>query len=320
MFLVGSKSLRTAGMLSQRLASSPRLFSAAASHSFVLSHPKEVDDGKKNRGRIVCITSGKGGVGKTTVAASFATGLAQRGNKTCVVDFDIGLRNLDIHLGAERRVIFDFVNVLLDECTLQQALIKDKREPNLSMLAASQTRDKESLTVDGVERVLSDLSKSFDYVVLDSPAGIESGAKHAMYFADDTIIVTNPELSSCRDADKMVGFVWSKSRRAELGPDEAKPVTQTLLINRYDPERAEAEESLSITDMEELLGLPVVGVIPESKEVLSCTNLGTPVITLGEEKPVSGALNDMVDRFLGEERELRFVTPEPVSFFRKIFG
>lgn len=210
------------------------------SHPFVLSHPADVDD-KNERGRIVCITSGKGGVGKTTAAASFATGLAQRGHKTCVVDFDIGLRNLDIHLGAERRVIFDFVNVLYGECTLPQALIRDKREPNLSMLAASQTRDKESLTVEGVERVLADLTTSFKYVVLDSPAGIESGAKHAMYFADDAIIVVNPELSSCRDADKMVGFVWSKSRRAELGPDKAKPVIQTLLINRYDPERVSTE-------------------------------------------------------------------------------
>lgn len=236
--------LRSSSRLLQASRGAGR-FLSTRSHQFVLSHPADVDD-KNGRGRIVCITSGKGGVGKTTAAASFATGLAQRGRKTCVVDFDIGLRNLDIHLGAERRVIFDFVNVLLDECTLQQALIKDKREPNLSMLAASQTRDKESLTLEGVERVLADLAKSFEYVVLDSPAGIESGAKHAMYFADDTIIVVNPELSSCRDADKMVGFVWSKSRRAELGPDEAKPVTQTLLINRYDPERVSTEYCLFV--------------------------------------------------------------------------
>ena len=202
----------------------------------VLSHPSEVDtdEQSRKRGRIVCITSGKGGVGKTTSAASFAYGLAERGRKTCVVDFDIGLRNLDIHLGMERRVIFDFVNVLFEECTLNQALIKDKRNENLKMLAASQTRDKDSLTVDGVERVLAELAKSFDYVVLDSPAGIESGARHAMYFADDAIIVTNPELSSCRDADKMVGFVSSRSRRAEMGVDG---VSQTLLITRYDPNR-----------------------------------------------------------------------------------
>eukprot|EP00567_Pseudictyota_dubia_P000223 CAMPEP_0197466136 /NCGR_PEP_ID=MMETSP1175-20131217/64897_1 /TAXON_ID=1003142 /ORGANISM="Triceratium dubium, Strain CCMP147" /LENGTH=347 /DNA_ID=CAMNT_0043002165 /DNA_START=144 /DNA_END=1187 /DNA_ORIENTATION=+ len=327
-------------------ATSMRSF-ARETHSFVLSHPKDVDKGEPyNRGRIVCITSGKGGVGKTTSAASFAFGLAQRGRKTCVVDFDIGLRNLDIHLGMERRVIFgktcvvdfdiglrnldihlgmerrvifDFVNVLMEECTLNQALIKDKREGYLSMLAASQTRDKESLTVDGVERVLSELSQAFDYVVLDSPAGIESGARHAMYFADDAIIVTNPELSSCRDADKMIGFVSSRSRRAEIGGD-AKAVSQTLLITRYDPARAEAEESLSLVDIEELLGLPIVGVIPESKDVLTCTNVGSPIITLGEENPAAAAYSDMVDRFLGEEKELRFITPEPVSFFKRIFG
>jgi septum site-determining protein MinD len=206
----------------------------------VLSHPSNVDDPNttpKSRGRIVCVTSGKGGVGKTTSSASFALGLAQRGHKTCVIDFDIGLRNLDIHLGMERRVIFDFVNVLLGECSLHQALLKDKRQTNLSMLAASQTRDKDCLTVEGVEKVLAELSTSFEYVVLDSPAGIESGARHAMYFCDDAIIVTNPELSSCRDADKMIGFIWSKSRRAELGPSECKPVNLSLMVNRYEPRR-----------------------------------------------------------------------------------
>jgi len=191
----------------------------------------------------------QGGVGKTTSAASFAMGIASLGNKVCVIDFDIGLRNLDIHLGAERRVVFDFINVLNDECTLQQALIKDKRVENLSLLAASQTKDKDSLTVEGVEKILKELVEKFDYVILDSPAGIESGAKHAMYFADDAVIVTNPELSSCRDADKMIGFISSRSRRSELG---ATPVTQSLLITRYDPERAELGESLSINDIQEV--------------------------------------------------------------------
>lgn len=188
------------------------------------------------------------------------------------------------------------------------------------MLAASQTRDKEALTMDGVEKVLSELAERFDYVVLDSPAGIESGARHAMYFCDDAIVVTNPELSSCRDADKMIGFVSSRSRRAELGFEACSSVSQTLLITRYDPVRAEAEETLAITDMKELLGLPVIGVIPESKDVLTCTNIGKPIITLGEDNPAAGAYMDMVDRFLGEEKELRFVTPEPVSFFKRIFG
>ncbi|GMH46491.1 hypothetical protein TrRE_jg4198 [Triparma retinervis] len=272
-------------------------------------------------GRIVAVTSGKGGVGKTTSAASFAMGIAAKdeSKKVCVIDFDIGLRNLDIHLGAERRVIFDFINVINEDCTVGQALIKDKRYPNLSMLAASQTKDKDSLTVEGVEHVLATLTQQFDYVILDSPAGIESGAKHAMYFADDAIVVTNPELSSCRDADKMIGFISSRSRRAELG---AAQVTQTLLITRYDPERADKNESLSIADIQDLLGLDLVGVIPESKAILTCTNLGTPVISSNShlEDPASGAYSDMVDRFLGEEKELRFTTAEPASFFSRIFG
>lgn len=292
-------------------------FSSSSTDDFVLSHPSTVEGPNPTRGRVIVITSGKGGVGKTTSAASFAHGLASRGHKTCVVDFDIGLRNLDIHLGMERRVIFDFVNVLMEECALNQALIKDKKQKNLFMLAASQTRDKDILTVDGVENVLAGLADAFDFVVLDSPAGIESGARHAMYFADDAIIVSNPELSSCRDADKMVGFISSRSRRAELG--DVSPVSQTLLITRYDAARAEAEESLTISDMNELLGLDVVGVIPESKDVLTCTNLGTPIITL-EDNDAAGAYDDMVDRYLGEEKELRFVTPEPVSFFKKVFG
>lgn len=201
---------------------------------------------------------------------------------------------LRIKQHTQRRVIFDIVHVLTSECTLSQALIPDKKTPHLSMLAASQTRDKDSLTIEGVERVLSELTRKFEYVVLDSPAGIESGARHAMYFCDDAIVVTNPELSSCRDADKMIGFVSSRSRRAEIGEPDCKPVSMTLLITRYDVERAEREESLAIEDMKDLLGLSVIGVIPESKDVLTCTNLGTPIISLGDGHPAAGAYMDMV--------------------------
>jgi len=284
--------------------------------NFTTKRSKTLTYDKEERGRIICITSGKGGVGKTTSAASFAYGLAstEPNKKTCVIDFDIGLRNLDIHLGIERRIIFDFVNVLYKECTLNQALVKDKRCSNLYMLAASQTRDKDCLTSEGVEEILHDLSMNFDYIVLDSPAGIESGARHAMYFADDAIITTNPELSSCRDADKMIGFIHSKSRRSEIG-DDVVPVNQMLLITRYDPERVQEEESLSVADIEELLGLPIVGVIPESKDVLTSTNNGFPVISLGEDSPAAAAYLDMVHRYCGEERELRFVTYQPKSFF-----
>jgi septum site-determining protein MinD len=275
---------------------------------------------------------------QTTSAASIAYGLAAAGKKTCVIDFDIGLRNLDIHLGCERRVIFDFVNVLLKECTLGQALIKDKRQPNLYLLAASQTRDKTVLTEGAVGDLLMDLRRlGYDYIICDSPAGIESGARHAMYFADEAIICTNPEISSCRDSDKMVGFIASRSLRAinsnPLGAGGSGagietsfvtssavpgPVKQHLLVTRYDPERAEKEEALGLTDITELLGLPLVGVIPESKSVLTSCNLGQPVI-MGEDN-AANAYKDTVRRLLGEDVPLRFVNVEAKGFFAKFFG
>ena len=270
---------------------------------------------RKFTSKVVTVTSGKGGVGKTTTAASFAYGLAEKGLKTCVIDFDIGLRNLDIHLGCERRVIFDFVNVLLKECTLNQALIKDKRQPNLFILAASQTKDKTILTEESVGALLAELRKQFEYIVCDSPAGIESGAKHAMYFSDEAIICTNPELSSCRDSDKMIGFIASNSHRAVTNRE---PVLQRLLVTRYDPARAEKEESLSLHDIQELLGLPLIGVIPESKSVLTSTNLGQPVI-MGDDR-AGEAYKDVVKRFLGEETPFRFTTYEQPGFFKRMFG
>ncbi|TFJ88238.1 hypothetical protein NSK_000589 [Nannochloropsis salina CCMP1776] len=266
--------------------------------------------------RVVCITSGKGGVGKTTTAASIGMGLALKGKKTCVIDFDIGLRNLDIHLGAERRVIFDFVHVLQGDCTLKQAMIKDKRNPNLFLLAASQTKDKNALTVDAVGKMLAEMRREFDFIICDSPAGIESGARHAMYFADDAIIVTNPELSSCRDSDKMIGFISSRSKRAELGQE---PVRQSLLVTRYDPERAQKEECLRLEDIKELLGLELLGVIPESKCILTATNLGQPVICMPDQD-AGQAYMDTVERFLGEEKEFRFLSPRPTGILSMLFS
>jgi len=265
--------------------------------------------------KVVVITSGKGGVGKTTSAASFSYGLAERGHKTVVIDFDIGLRNLDIHLGCERRVIFDFVNVLQNECSLNQALIRDKRNPHLSILAASQTKDKTILTEEGVSHILSQLREQFEYIICDSPAGLESGARHAMYYADEAIMCTNPELSSCRDSDKMVGFIASKSHRAITDQD---PVRQRLLVTRYDPVRAAKEESLALDDIQELLGLPLLGVIPESSSVLTSTNLGQPVI-MGTDK-ASIAYKDMVARFLGEDIPMKYVEPQHTGFLSRIFG
>lgn len=265
---------------------------------------------------IIVVTSGKGGVGKTTTSASLACGLAKAGKKTAVIDFDVGLRNLDLIMGCERRVVYDFVNVVHGEASIKQALIKDKRIDNLFVLAASQTRDKDALTKEGVEKVLKDLADDgFDFIVCDSPAGIEKGAFLAMYFADRAVVVVNPEVSSVRDSDRILGLLASKTQRAEKG----ERVKEHLLLTRYSPERVEKGDMLSIADVEEILGLKVIGVIPESPEVLQSSNSGNPVI-LDETSNAGMAYVDAVARILGEEKPLRFTTVEKKGFFSKIFG
>jgi septum site-determining protein MinD len=266
--------------------------------------------------RIIVVTSGKGGVGKATTSAAFAMGLAQRGHRTVVIDFDVGLRNLDLVMGCERRVVFDFVNVIQGEARLNQALIKDKRNPKLFVLAASQTRDKEALTVEGVGRVLNELAEEFDYIVCDSPAGIEKGATLAMYYADDAIVVTNPEVSSVRDSDRMIGILSSKSRRAEEGDE---PIREHLLVTRYSPERVARGEMLALEDVREILALQLIGVIPESEAVLNASNAGIPVV-LDENSTAGQAYNDMVDRYLGEELPHRFTSVEKKGLFGRLFG
>lgn len=266
--------------------------------------------------RIIVVTSGKGGVGKTTTSASLAMGLALRGHRTAVIDFDVGLRNLDLILGCERRVVYDFINVINEEATLRQALIRDKRCENLFILPASQTRDKEALTKEGVGRVLEQLSQEFEYVVCDSPAGIEKGAFLAMYYADDAIVVSNPEVSSVRDADRMIGILSSKSRRAELGEE---PIREHLLLTRYVPERVKRGEMLSVDDVLEILALPLLGVIPESQAVLSASNEGIPVI-LDEKSDAGCAYRDAVARYLGEDIPHRFIRPERKGLFSRLWG
>ena len=265
---------------------------------------------------IIVVTSGKGGVGKTTTSASLACGLARHGKKVAVIDFDVGLRNLDLIMGCERRVVYDFVNVIHGEATLKQSLIKDKRFDNLYVLAASQTRDKDALTKEGVQKVLDDLAADgFEYIVCDSPAGIEKGAFLAMYFADQAVVVVNPEVSSVRDSDRILGLLASKTRRAENG----ERVKEHLLLTRYSPGRVESGEMLSITDVEEVLGLKTVGVIPESGDVLNASNKGEPVI-LDMESPAGLAYDDAVARLLGETRPMRFTQVEKKGFFSKLFG
>ncbi|EQB99072.1 septum site-determining protein MinD [Photorhabdus temperata] len=267
--------------------------------------------------RIIVVTSGKGGVGKTTSSAAIATGLAQRGKKTVVIDFDIGLRNLDLIMGCERRVVYDFVNVIQGDVSLNQALIKDKRTENLYILPASQTRDKDALTSEGVEKVLIDLDKQgFNFIICDSPAGIESGALIALYFADEAIITTNPEVSSVRDSDRILGILASKSRRAERGED---PIKEHLLLTRYNPGRVSRGDMLSMEDVLEILCIPLLGVIPEDQSVLRSSNQGEPVI-LDTESDAGKAYTDTVERLLGEERPFRFIEEEKKGFLKRLFG
>jgi septum site-determining protein MinD len=265
--------------------------------------------------RIIVVTSGKGGVGKTTTSAAIAMGLAKKGHKTAVIDFDVGLRNLDLIMGCERRVVYDFINVINGEATLRQALIKDKRCNQLFILPASQTRDKESLTQEGVGKVLKELSKEFKYIVCDSPAGIERGAHLAMYFADDAFVVTNPEVASVRDSDRMLGILSSKSRRAE-NDDEA--IKEYLLLTRYSPKRVKLGEMLSVDDVQDILSLHLLGVIPESKSVLNASNSGTPVI-LDEKSNAGQAYIDIVARYLGEDKPYRFIDEAKKGLFGQLF-
>ena len=254
--------------------------------------------------KIIVVTSGKGGVGKTTTSASFSAGLALRGHKTAVIDFDVGLRNLDLIMGCERRVVYDLINVIHGEANLNQALIKDKQCDNLFVLAASQTRDKDALTQDGVERVLTDLAAmGFEYIVCDSPAGIETGALMAMHYADEALVVTNPEVSSVRDSDRILGMLGSKTKRAIEG---GEPIKEHLLITRYNPSRVQDGQMLSLEDIQDILRIKLIGVIPESENVLTASNQGMPAVHL-KGTDVSEAYKDVIDRFLGEDKPLRFV-------------
>lgn len=267
--------------------------------------------------KIIVVTSGKGGVGKTTTSASFSAGLALRGHKTAVIDFDVGLRNLDLIMGCERRVVYDLINVIQDDANLNQALIKDKQCENLFVLAASQTRDKEALTKDGVQRVLEQLTEmGFDYIVCDSPAGIETGALMAMHFADEALVVTNPEVSSVRDSDRILGILASKTKRAIEGKE---PVKEHLLITRYNPTRVADGQMLSLDDIQDILRIKLLGVIPESETVLHASNQGVPAIHMNG-ADVAWAYRDVVGRFLGEDLPMRFIEAPKQGLFKRIFG
>lgn len=262
--------------------------------------------------KIIVVTSGKGGVGKTTTSAAFATALALRGFQTVVIDFDVGLRNIDLVMGCERRVVYDFVNVINGEGSLNQALIKDRRVENLYILPASQTRDKDALTLKGVARVLEALKKRFEYIICDSPAGIEHGALMAMYFADEALLITNPEVSSVRDSDRIIGMLSSKTRRAV---QNMPPIKEYLLLTRYIHKRVDRGDMLSSVDVKDILAIPMLGIIPESPSVLQASNAGIPV-TLDKESDAGQAYLEVVARYLGEEPPQR----NKKSFFTRFFG
>ena len=268
-------------------------------------------------GKIIVITSGKGGVGKTTSAAAISAGLAKMGHKTVVIDFDVGLRNLDMIMGCERRVVFDFINVIQGDARLKQALIKDKRLENLYVLPTSQTRDKDALTQEGVEAVLNELKEEFDYIICDSPAGIERGAQLAMYFADEAVVVTNPEVSSVRDSDRVLGLLGSKTKRAESA--DAEPVQARVLVTRLDQGRIDRGEMMTVDDVLEILAAPLLGIIPESQAVLRASNVGLPVI-LDEPSAAARAYEDAVARLTGADVEMRVEGERRPGLFSRLFG
>jgi septum site-determining protein MinD len=263
----------------------------------------------------VVVTSGKGGVGKTTSTAAIGAALALGGESVVLIDFDVGLRNLDLIMGAERRVVFDLVNVIQGVAKLSQALIRDKRLENLWLLPASQTRDKDALTEEGVASVIAELRERFDWVICDSPAGIERGAILAMRYADRAVIVTNPEVSSVRDSDRIIGMLDSKTERAEKGQEVAKH----LLITRYDAARAARGEMLSIDDVLEILSTPLLGIVPESQDILRASNVGTPVTLANASSGPARAYLDAVRRLRGESVDMLTPTAK-VGLLNRLFG
>jgi len=262
---------------------------------------------------VLVVTSGKGGTGKTTTSASVGAGLALRGKKTVIIDFDIGLRNLDLIMGCESRIFYDFIDVIRGKAKVNQALIKYKKIDNLYILPASLNHDKDSLTLEGVGDIISELRDSFDYIICDSPAGIEQGAFLAMYFADEAIIVTNPEISSVRDSDRMLGILSSKSQRAEQNREAIK---EYLLLNRYEQKRVNEGAMMKVDDINEILAIKLIGIVPESKTVLKSSNEGKPVI-LYEDSDAGGAYSDAVDRLLGGEVKYRFLDNSKKGFLAK---
>jgi len=266
-------------------------------------------------GEVITITSGKGGVGKSTLSANLAVGLAQRGKKVVAIDFDIGLRNLDMILGLENRIVYDVIDVMEGRCNLSQALINDKRSKTLYFLPASQTSDKDILDKEKVEKLIKSLKEDFDFIVIDSPAGIESGFEHSIFLADRAIIVTTPDVSAVRDADRVIGIIDAKSQKAKDG----KEVLKHVVINRLKPEMVESGNMLSVEDVLSILALPLIGIIPDDEEIITSTNEGEPIY-FNDKSKAAEAYKRITKRVLGEEISFLDLKPEKRGFFKRLFG
>ena len=264
-------------------------------------------------GKIVTITSGKGGVGKSTTTANLSSALATLGKKVVAVDFDIGLRNLDMILGLENRIVYDVIDVMEGNCNLAQAVIKDKKVEGLHFIPASQTKDKTILDKEKVQKLLEDLKKEFDYILIDSPAGIESGFEHAIFLADKAIIVTTPDISAVRDADRVVGIIDSKTEKAKNNEE----VEKFILINRLKPELVEKGDMLSVDDVLHILSLPLIGIVPDTEEIVTSTNIGQPIVH-NQQSEAGEAFRRVSKRMEGED--IPFLDLKSKGFFDKLKG
>ncbi len=255
----------------------------------IQSQSKEIK-GETMSGRVIVITSGKGGVGKTTTNANIGTALARAGKKVVMIDTDLGLRNLDLLLGLENRIVYTIVDVVEERCKLKQALVKDKKNPNLCLLAAAQTRDKTAVTEEQLKNICEELKKDFDFILVDCPAGIEQGFQNAVAGASEAIVVTTPEMSAVRDADRIIGLLEAR--------EEIK--SYKLLLNRVRPNLIKSNDMMSVDDVVEILSADLIGIIPEDTGIITSTNKGEPIVN--DDKSLAGkAYNNVARRIIGED-------------------